>query len=99
MNDAMSLGVHRIWKNEFVNSLGLLKPNKIFKDGKTFEEKLQVIDMAGGTGDISFRIWERAKSCSEQYYSKKFFILSNIFLFCYQENFSIQNKFNYLFLE
>ena len=70
MNDAMSLGVHRVWKNEFVNSLGLLKPNKIFKDGKTVEEKLQVIDMAGGTGDISFRIWERAKECSEKYYSK-----------------------------
>ncbi len=70
MNDAMSLGVHRIWKNEFVNSLGLLKPNKIFKDKETFEEKLQVIDMAGGTGDISFRIWERAKACSEKYYSK-----------------------------
>jgi len=70
MNDAMSLGVHRIWKNEFVNSLGLLKPNKIFKEGKTVEEKLQVIDMAGGTGDISFKIWERAKECSEKYYSK-----------------------------
>ena len=70
MNDAMSLGVHRIWKNEFVNSLGLLKPNKIMKEGKAVEEKLQVIDMAGGTGDISFRIWERAKYFSEKYYSK-----------------------------
>jgi len=71
MNDAMSLGVHRIWKNEFVNSLGLLKPNKIFKNGETLEEKLQIIDMAGGTGDISFRIWERAKDCCEKYYSNQ----------------------------
>lgn len=72
MNDAMSLGVHRIWKNEFVNSLGLLKPNKIYKDGVCTEEKLKVIDMAGGTGDISFRIWERAKYFCEKYYSNFF---------------------------
>lgn len=74
MNDAMSLGVHRIWKNEFVNSMGLLKPNKIYKEGNVIQEKLQIIDMAGGTGDISFRIWERAKHFSEKYYSKFIYI-------------------------
>lgn len=71
MNDAMSLGVHRIWKNEFVNSIGLLKPNTIYdaSTGKSHEEKLQIVDVAGGTGDIAFRIWERARNYSKSYYT------------------------------
>jgi 2-methoxy-6-polyprenyl-1,4-benzoquinol methylase len=62
MNDAMSLGVHRIWKNEFVNSIGALKPRKILdEDGKIIcKEPLKVLDVAGGTGDISFRILDKA---------------------------------------
>lgn len=43
MNDAMSLRVHRFWKDYFVYRLGL------YKDAK-------VIDVAGGTGDIAFRM-------------------------------------------
>jgi hypothetical protein len=73
MNDVMSLGIHRVWKNEFVNSIGLLKPNTIYKEGKAFEEKMTIIDVAGGTGDIAFRIWNRA-----QYFARQ--NLSNIFI-------------------
>ncbi|KAL3080706.1 hypothetical protein niasHT_030612 [Heterodera trifolii] len=40
MNDAMSLGIHRLWKEYFVQQLNLSK----------------VLDMAGGTGDVAFRI-------------------------------------------
>jgi 2-methoxy-6-polyprenyl-1,4-benzoquinol methylase len=69
MNDAMSLGVHRIWKNEFVNSIGLLKPNVIYQNGKSYEDRMKIIDMAGGTGDISFKILERAKYFSKKYYT------------------------------
>jgi len=70
MNDAMSLGVHRVWKNEFVNSVGILKPNIIFDEkGNSKEEKLKIIDVAGGTGDISFRIREKAKNYSKNYFS------------------------------
>jgi 2-methoxy-6-polyprenyl-1,4-benzoquinol methylase len=70
MNDAMSLGVHRIWKNEFVNMIGLLKPNIIYdENGKGREEKMQIIDVAGGTGDISFRIWDKACNYAKNYYS------------------------------
>lgn len=47
MNDMMSLGVHRLWKDEFCNMI----PNL---DSK-------ILDVAGGTGDISFRIHENAK--------------------------------------
>lgn len=43
MNDFMSGGMHRLWKNHFVRKL---KPRK----GQ------HILDMAGGTGDIAFRI-------------------------------------------
>jgi len=63
MNDAMSLGVHRCWKDTFVNSIGPLKKRKVLNDkGETIgETPLRVIDVAGGTGDISFRIIDKAK--------------------------------------
>lgn len=70
MNDAMSLGVHRVWKNEFVNSIGLLRHNIIYDaDGKSREEKLKIIDVAGGTGDIAFRIWEKARNDAKNYFT------------------------------
>ncbi|SCW55166.1 demethylmenaquinone methyltransferase / 2-methoxy-6-polyprenyl-1,4-benzoquinol methylase [Sphingobium faniae] len=46
MNDAMSGGAHRLWKDQFVNRV---KP-------RTGE---QILDMAGGTGDIAFRMHGR----------------------------------------
>ncbi|KRZ43684.1 2-methoxy-6-polyprenyl-1,4-benzoquinol methylase, mitochondrial [Trichinella pseudospiralis] len=42
MNDAMSCGVHRLWKDEFVRQMHPLP---------TFN----ILDCAGGTGDIAFR--------------------------------------------
>jgi demethylmenaquinone methyltransferase/2-methoxy-6-polyprenyl-1,4-benzoquinol methylase len=46
MNDAMSVGLHRLWKNQFVRRV---KP----QPGEA------ILDMAGGTGDIAFRLAER----------------------------------------
>ncbi|WP_298190471.1 bifunctional demethylmenaquinone methyltransferase/2-methoxy-6-polyprenyl-1,4-benzoquinol methylase UbiE [Novosphingobium sp.] len=43
MNDAMSAGMHRLWKDRFVR---LVKP----RAGEA------ILDMAGGTGDIAFRM-------------------------------------------
>lgn len=43
MNDAMSGGMHRLWKDQFVSRV---KPHK--------DEA--ILDMAGGTGDIAFRM-------------------------------------------
>ncbi|AKH42682.1 demethylmenaquinone methyltransferase/2-methoxy-6-polyprenyl-1,4-benzoquinol methylase [Altererythrobacter atlanticus] len=43
MNDAMSGGMHRLWKDRFVRRV---KP----QPGE------QILDMAGGTGDIAFRM-------------------------------------------
>lgn len=44
MNDAMSFGLHRLWKNTFTNNLPLLG-----KDAA-------ILDVAGGTGDIARRL-------------------------------------------
>lgn len=49
MNDLMSGGVHRIWKNELINRLRLRKTGS-----------LNHLDVAGGTGDITFRLLEKA---------------------------------------
>jgi len=50
MNDLMSAGVHRLWKDTFVE---WLNPRPGWR----------VLDVAGGTGDIAFRIadWTRAR--------------------------------------
>merc|ERR1712046_124026 len=68
MNDAMSLGVHRIWKDEFVKSIGPLKPRKIIDEKGVLvkSEPLKCLDVAGGTGDISFRILDKAKQDSPE---------------------------------
>jgi demethylmenaquinone methyltransferase/2-methoxy-6-polyprenyl-1,4-benzoquinol methylase len=49
MNDAMSAGMHRLWKDRFVRRV---KP----QPGE------EILDMAGGTGDIAFRLAERGAS-------------------------------------
>ncbi|BAK68248.1 ubiquinone/menaquinone biosynthesis methyltransferase UbiE [Sphingobium sp. SYK-6] len=46
MNDAMSGGMHRLWKDQFVRRV---KP----REGEA------ILDMAGGTGDIAFRMAAR----------------------------------------
>ena len=57
MNDAMSLGIHRYWKSYFVNELGNLSPPHFY----THQQKptIRVLDVAGGTGDITFRILDK----------------------------------------
>ena len=52
MNDLMSLGIHRLWKDHFVQSL---KPGS--KDSQT---GWNILDIAGGTGDIAFRMLDYA---------------------------------------
>ena len=43
MNDLMSFGVHRLWKNSMIS---LCRPNA----------SQHILDVAGGTGDIAFRL-------------------------------------------
>jgi len=47
MNDLMSGGIHRIWKNRFIS---MIHPT----------DKKSLLDVAGGTGDIAFRYRKKA---------------------------------------
>ncbi|KAF8490794.1 UbiE/COQ5 methyltransferase [Russula emetica] len=49
MNDAMSFGVHRLWKDSFIS---LLRPGS--------KGPIRCIDVAGGTGDVALRILDHA---------------------------------------
>lgn len=52
MNDVMSGGLHRLWKARMIDAL-YLRPHS----------KLQLVDVAGGTGDIALRAHARAQKC------------------------------------
>ncbi|KFY38382.1 hypothetical protein V494_04374 [Pseudogymnoascus sp. VKM F-4513 (FW-928)] len=62
MNDLMSLGIHRLWKDHFVRSLnpgsnsGSLTPT----NGPSPSQGWNILDIAGGTGDIAFRMLDHA---------------------------------------
>ena len=47
MNDVMSLGIHRVWKDAMMDWLAPIRGQAL-------------LDVAGGTGDISFRFLQRA---------------------------------------
>ena len=49
MNDLMSVGIHRVWKNTLINWLAP-------------KENQNLLDVAGGTGDIATRFLNQAKS-------------------------------------
>ena len=51
MNDAMSLGLHRLWKDRLVSKLNPFPG-------------MQHLDVAGGTGDVAFRIAARLQQLS-----------------------------------
>lgn len=54
MNDVMSLGIHRCWKDHFINKLDAGKrPNST--------QPLNFIDVAGGSGDIAFGLLDHAE--------------------------------------
>ncbi len=48
MNDVMSVGIHRIWKDAMMDWLAPRRGQRL-------------LDVAGGTGDISFRFLKRAR--------------------------------------
>ena len=64
MNDIMSLGFHRVWKRSLVNSIK--------------NEKADIIlDLAGGTGDISNYLAKRFLDSSIYLYDISFEMISN----------------------
>ena len=46
MNDLMSAGLHRLWKDDLVTMLNPPRSSRVFRS----------LDVAGGTGDVAFRI-------------------------------------------
>lgn len=52
MNDAMSMGIHRVWKDIFIERLYPTQGTKM-------------LDVAGGTGDIAFRYMNYIKRLSK----------------------------------
>ncbi|KAJ3130053.1 2-hexaprenyl-6-methoxy-1,4-benzoquinone methyltransferase [Nowakowskiella sp. JEL0407] len=48
MNDFMSMGIHRLWKDHYINKLSPTRDTKL-------------LDVAGGTGDIAFRFLNYVK--------------------------------------
>src|SRR5436305_4390905 len=57
MNDVMSFYTHRLWKDYFVRTLN---PGS----------NLSILDVAGGTGDIAFRLLEHATKLNQDTTSK-----------------------------
>ena len=55
MNDLMSGGLHRAWKEALVTAVNPPKgrPGRLEEKG---EREFRVLDLAGGTGDVAFRI-------------------------------------------
>ena len=51
MNDVMSLGIHRVWKDAMMDWLAPIRGQAL-------------LDVAGGTGDISFRFIKRASGAN-----------------------------------
>jgi len=55
MNDLMSGGLHRAWKAAMVSALNPAKRGRPWR----------LVDVAGGTGDIAFRVAERSEGHAE----------------------------------
>ncbi len=68
MNDIMSLGLHRVWKKDFVNLIDI--------DNK---KKINILDLAGGTGDIAKRILKKYPDVSVNIIDKNFMMLKETF--------------------
>lgn len=58
MNDLMSAGIHRLWKDKMVEEI------TNYESGIT---NLKIIDVAGGTGDIAFRIAKKLRAARKNF--------------------------------
>lgn len=71
MNDLMSMGIHRYWKDELLNMSGVKPIASVLRSTIIAPASFNILDVAGGTGDVAFRFLEaagcleRAKSSGE----------------------------------
>ncbi|KAI7087126.1 UbiE/COQ5 methyltransferase [Hortaea werneckii] len=66
MNDLMSLGIHRLWKDHFVRSLnpGIPPSSRTSRD-----QGMKILDIAGGTGDIAFRHLDHSSTINADHHT------------------------------
>lgn len=62
MNDFMSLGVHRLWKDHFVQSLN---PGVQYASLHDQQDGQRILDIAGGSGDIALRMLDHATTINK----------------------------------
>lgn len=63
MNDFMSGGLHRYWKDQLLDMSAVASMAQIIR--RQQKGTLRILDVAGGTGDVSFRFLEAA-GCPER---------------------------------
>jgi demethylmenaquinone methyltransferase/2-methoxy-6-polyprenyl-1,4-benzoquinol methylase len=56
MNDLMSGGLHRLWKDALVTAVNPPPTTRRARLDETSERPFALLDVAGGTGDIAFRV-------------------------------------------
>lgn len=69
MNDLMSLGIHRLWKDHFVRNLNPGR-NPLTSPSSSSEKGWNILDIAGGTGDIAFRMLDHASAINNDAHTK-----------------------------
>merc|ERR1712072_559056 len=67
MNDLMSLGIHRLWKDHFVRSLnpGIPPSSRTHHP----DQGMKILDIAGGTGDIAFRHLDHSSTINADHHT------------------------------
>lgn len=68
MNDLMSLGIHRLWKDYFVRSLN--PGSRYAREDLEGEKGWNILDIAGGTGDIAFRMLDHATNINHDHHTR-----------------------------
>ncbi|KAF1836143.1 ubiquinone/menaquinone biosynthesis methyltransferase ubiE [Decorospora gaudefroyi] len=69
MNDFMSLGIHRLWKDHFVRTLNPGR-NPLTSPPSSQDQGWNILDIAGGTGDIAFRMLDHASTLNHDAHTK-----------------------------
>lgn len=65
MNDLMSGGLHRYWKDELLAMTGVGPITNALRSNTVTRGEFAILDVAGGTGDVAFRFLEAA-GCPER---------------------------------
>ncbi|KAF2798456.1 ubiquinone/menaquinone biosynthesis methyltransferase ubiE [Melanomma pulvis-pyrius CBS 109.77] len=68
MNDLMSLGIHRLWKDHFVRNLN--PGRNPLTSPPNADQGWNILDIAGGTGDIAFRMLDHASTINNDAHTR-----------------------------